>query len=41
MAHSVVPMDDALVLVALDIGGRGIAESCGLAGMKKAAYPSV
>ncbi len=26
MAHSVVPMDDALALVAVDIGGRGYAE---------------
>ena len=26
MAHAVVPMDDALVMVALDIGGRGFAE---------------
>jgi imidazoleglycerol-phosphate dehydratase len=26
MAHAVVPMDDALALVALDIGGRGYAE---------------
>jgi imidazoleglycerol-phosphate dehydratase len=26
MAHSVVPMDDALALVALDIGGRGYTE---------------
>jgi len=26
MAHAIVPMDDALVMVALDIGGRGYAE---------------
>jgi imidazoleglycerol-phosphate dehydratase len=26
MAHAIVPMDDALALVALDIGGRGYTE---------------
>jgi hypothetical protein len=33
--------EDPYVLEAIQAGAGGIVESCGLAGMSKAAYPSV